>query len=65
MHIGALCHELCNKSSAAAEMGDCFATINIGCGLRTQAGLPAPINPQPYLGAAVPLSIEGGSWVPI
>ena len=35
-------------------MGDRFATIDMGCGLRTQA---ASVNREPYLRAAVPLSV--------
>ena len=39
-----------DKSSAVAEMGDRFPTIDKGRALRTQAALPAPVNPEPYLG---------------
>jgi len=46
-----------NRSLAVAEMGDRFATIDMGRGLRTQALLPASVNREPYLGAAVPLSV--------
>jgi len=42
------------KSSAVAEMGDCFATIDMGRSLRTQAALSAPVNPEPYLGLLWP-----------
>ena len=47
-----------NKSSAVTEMGDHFTTIDrhMSRGLRKQAALPASVNPEPYLWAAVPLS---------
>ena len=41
------------KSSAVAEMGDRFATIDMGRGLRTQAAVPAFVNCEPYLGVPV------------
>jgi len=54
-----VCHdrEPCNKSSAVADMGDHFATIDMGRGLRTQAAVPASVNCEPYVAAVVPLSV--------
>jgi len=46
-----------DKCSAVAKTGDHFATINMGHGLWTQTVLPAPVNPESYLGAAVTLSV--------
>ena len=44
-------------------MGDRFATIGMGRGLRTQAALPASVNPEPYFAAAV-LLLWGGELGP-
>jgi len=46
-----------NKSSAVAEMGDHFSVVDMGGSLQMQAALPAPVNPEPYLGAALPVSV--------
>jgi len=40
-----------------AEMGDRFATIDMGRGLRTQVSVPASVNPEPYLGDCCALSM--------
>jgi len=49
MYIGKYANMYCTSASAVAEMGDRLATIDMG---RKE-------------GAAVPLSREGRSWVPI
>jgi len=38
-HFNTLCHELCDKRSAVAEMGDRLATIGMG---RKEGGLLCP-----------------------
>jgi len=45
-------------------MGDRFVTTHTSHGLQTQAALPAPVNPKPYLAADVPLSVGVGGAGP-